>query len=263
MTGVMTTLAAAAMPSRDGDRFRFAVPNGWRMGRGAFGGVVIGSMIRAIEATIDDPARTLRSVTAELPGPVMPGDADIAVELLRTGSSVTTARAALTQNGATLAHVVAIAGAKRSDDQRWQELSPPTVLPWRAIEPRPPGGGFPEFSNNFEYRVICGLPGTGGPPLAMGWLRAREAGHERDAAYVAGMIDAWWPAVLVRMPGMVPLATISYSLDLISPPPAGDAPLLYRGTVPACADGYFRETRELWTEDGQLIALNYQTMALI
>ncbi len=259
----MTTLAAAATPTREGDRFRMDVPSGWRMGRGAFGGVVIGSLIRAIETTIGDPTRTLRSITAELPGPVMPGDADITVEVLRAGKAVTTARAALTQNGETLAHVVAIAGAKRSDDQRWQELAPPTATEWRSIEPRVPGGGFPEFSNNFEYRVICGLPGAGGPPLAMGWLRAREAGHERDAAYVAAMIDAWWPAVLSRMPGMVPLATMSYTLDLISPPPDGDEPLFYRGTVPVCADGYFRETRELWTEDGRLIALNYQTMALI
>jgi len=33
--------------------------------------------------------------------------------------------------------------------------------------------------------------------------------------------------------------------------------------VPVCADGYFLETRELWGEDGRLLAINQQTFAII
>ena len=87
----------------------------------------------------------------------------------------------------------------------------------------------------------------------------RIPGAVRDAAFVAALIDAWWPAALVRTSPR-PLATIAYTLDLLADPAViDDTPVLYRGTVPVAADGYFVETRELWTADGRLLALNHQT----
>ena len=67
---------------------------------------------------------------------------------------------------------------------------------------------------------------------------------------------------MTRMAAPRPLATIAYTLDIVGGV-AGDAPLLYRGTVPVAGDGYFLETRELWTEDGRLVAINHQTFAVI
>jgi len=52
---------------------RLVVPPGWRQGRVAFGGLVVGSLVRAIKQRIADPARAVRTVTAELPGPLEPG----------------------------------------------------------------------------------------------------------------------------------------------------------------------------------------------
>ncbi len=257
----MTTLAEAATPRGAGDRYQLDVPAGWRQGRGAFGGLVIGALVRATERAIDDPSRIVRSITAEIPGPVEVGPAEIAVEVLRAGNAVTTARAALVQHGKTLAHAVVIAGANRRDQHSWQELAPPSAPPWRSIQLFS-STTTPEFADNFEYRLIAGVPGSGDPPVVLGWIRARDPGPERDAAHVVAMADAWWPSAFTRT-SFVPGATIAYTLDVISLPPAGDGPLLYRGSAPICTDGYVRETRELWTEDGHLIAVNHQTIALI
>ena len=59
------------------------------------------------------------------------------------------------------------------------------------------------------------------------------------------MIDAWWPAVYVRVPMTHPCATITFTLELVGTFDGldPDAPLLYRARVPVCADGYFVETR--------------------
>ena len=43
----------------------------------------------------------------------------------------------------------------------------------------------------------------------------------------------------------------------------GVLPLLYRATSPVLADGYCLETRELWGEDGRLVAINHQTIVVI
>lgn len=244
------------------------IPAGWQQGRGAYGGFVVASLIREIEKTVADPARMVRSVTAELPGPVVPGAAEITTHVLRAGNSVSTVRAELVQGGEIKSHAVAVLAATRrgAGPLAWQELVHPAAPPWKSIEPMQGTPG-PEFAVNFEYRIVEGIPGTGpsAPARAVGWIRPRAPGGARDAAHIAMMVDAWWPATLVRLERFRPMATIAFTLDIL----AGldgldpDAPLLYRGTVPVMADGYFLETRELWGEDGRLVALNQQTFAII
>ncbi len=240
------------------------MPEGWRQGRGAYGGLTIAAAIRAIEQRVADPRRVVRAVTAELPAPTLPGEARFAVDILRSGSSLTVARAALHQGDEVTAHaVVTLAATRASDAPSWRELRPPDATPWRDAAVFPHGGGWPEFAQHFEHRMLAGMPHSGGEPLTLGWVRPREPGAPRDAAYVAALIDAWYPAALVRMPAMRPMATIAYTLELVSPAPQDDAPLLYRGRVAVAGDGFFLETRELWTEAGQLVAINHQTFAVI
>ncbi|MFN0248212.1 MAG: acyl-CoA thioesterase [Kofleriaceae bacterium] len=252
------------LPAGDG-RFTLVVPEGWRQGRGAFGGLCIASLIRAIEHTVGDPARRVRSITAELPGPVDAGAAEITVEILRAGNAVTTARAMLRQPNGVKSHVVAVLGATRkSVDVAWQEHEAPKAPAWTEVAPLP-NFGVPEFAQHFEYRVVDGIPGSGGTARTSGWVRARDPGTARDSAYIAAMADVWWPGALVRFDRMRPAATIAYTLAIVGTLDGLDpaAPLLHRGSVPVMADGYFLETRELWGADGRLVAINHQTMALL
>ncbi len=79
------------------------------------------------------------------------------------------------------------------------------------------------------------------------------------------MADAWWPAALVRFDTLRPMATIAFTLDVVGGADGLDptAPLLYRATAPVCTSGYCLETRELWSEDGRLVAINHQTFVVI
>lgn len=265
------SLDEAAQPRADGATLRLDVPAGWRQGRGAFGGVTVGASVRAIEQRVADPRRRVRSVTAELMAPVEAGPAELAVDVLRGGSSVTVARAALLQAGETRVHAVAVLAAARpaAADLAWCDLVAPVSPPWREIAPLPmPRGVAPEFTQHFEYRLVEGTMGAGvatGAARVVGWVRPSAPSRLRDAGYIAALADAWYPAVFVRWRAMRPIGTIAYTLDIVGDL-AGldpDAPLLYRGTVPVCGDGYFLETRELWGEDGRLVAINQQTLAII
>ena len=253
----MITLEQATTPVGD----HLEVPAGWRQGRGAYGGLVIAALIRAIEERVAEPGRRLRSLTAELPSPVDAGGAQIAVEILRRGKAVTTARAALVQGGEVRAHAVAVLAADRPGAPAWNVMSPPELPAWDALPEMPTGGPFPEFASHFAYRVASGPPGLGGAPVTTGWIQPRAPGTRRDAAYVAALADAWYPAVLAQVREMRPMATIAYTLDVFALP--GDGPVQYRGTAPAGAGGYFVENRELWSAGGTLLALNQQTFAII
>ena len=88
---------------------------------------------------------------------------------------------------------------------------------------------------------------------------------QRNTAFIAAVIDAWWPAAFNRLTALRPMATIAFTLDIMGNLDGLDpeAPLLHCATSPVCADGYFLETRELWGEDGRLVAINHQTFAII
>ncbi len=258
----MSTLEDVTTPAADGT---LIVHDGWQQGRGAYGGLTIAAAIRAIEQRVADPRRTVRTVTAEIPGPTVTGEARLSVEILRTGNSVTVARAALSQGSEVTTHAVAVLAATRAvpDPPTWRELRCPEAPPWHSLpEIAAPG---PAFAQHFEYRVVTGVPLTGGAAHVIGWVRPRQPGEARDAAFLAAVADAWYPAMLVRATASRPLATIAFTLEILGDPSTLDreAPLLYRGTVPVAGDGYFVETRELWTGDGRLLALNHQTFAVI
>lgn len=258
----MSTLEYVTTPAADGT---LVVHDGWQQGRGAYGGLTIAAAIRAIEQRVADPRRVVRSVTAEIPGPTLTGEARFAVDILRAGNSVTVARAALSQEGEVTTHAVAVLAAARAvpDPPTWRELTCPDAPPWQSLPAVTAPG--PQFAQHFEYRVVAGVPLAGGAAQVIGWLRAREPGDARDAAFLAAVVDAWYPAMLVRTKALRPLATIAFTLEILGDPSTldRDAPLLYRGTVPVAGDGYFIETRELWTGDGRLLALNHQTFAVI
>ena len=260
----MATLQEVTTPEADGT---LNVRDGWRQGRGAYGGLTVAAAIRAIEARVADPRRKVRTVTAEIPGATLPGAAAFTVDVLRSGNSLTVARAALAQGNEVTTHAVAVLAATRAvpEPPTWRELARPEAPDWRDVPPLVHGDAAPEFARHFESRLVRGVPGASDAAECVGWVRPREPGEARDAAFLAAVIDAWWPAVLVRMPAFRPMATIGFTLELVDDPSDIDreAPLLYRGTVHVAGDGYFLETRELWTADGRLLARNHQTFAVI
>lgn len=277
----MASLSDVCTPRPTGNHYQLDVVDGWRMGRGAFGGLIVAALVNAIEQRVADPARRVRSVTAELPGPVEAGTVDIAVDTLRRGNNVSTVRAALSQHGEIRGHAVAVLAAARTADGAatpvaWNDLTPPVAPAWTELAPlvmdRSSGLSRPrpEFVQHFEYRPVEGPPGS--QPREIGWIRARDPGARRDTGLIAALIDAWWPVAFARFtpPGPRPMATIAFTLDIaggldgLYPDGLGlDAPLLYRGTAPVCTDGYVLETRELWSADGRLVAINHQTFVII
>ena len=264
----MDDFTTLSTPSRLGDdRFRWEVPEGWRQGRGAFGGLVIAALVRAGEMAAESPERRVRNVAAQLVGPVMAGPAEIEVTRLRVGSGVTSLSAVLRQGDGIAAQASLVLAKERSRDLDAVDLAPPELPPWEAIPPlpvAPPLG--PEFAVNFEFRATGHFPFSGASqPSSGGYLCALRPGKARDAAYVAALADGYWPAILARLTQPRPTATVSYNLQIVADPRELDPalPLFHRGRALASADGYIAEHRELWSIDGNLVALNQQTFAVI
>jgi len=273
----MPDLQSLTTPRRlDESRFSAEIPDGWQQGRGAFGGLVLANLVRAIEAfdatpvrdgAASGPERTLRSLTAQILAPVLVGPAAIRVERLRTGSGVSTIAARVEGGGEVLAHAVGVMAKARGSDTDFCHAAAPAMPPWRevpVIPVQPPIG--PVFARHFEYRVTGPPPYSGGSPAAAsGWIRPRDPGAARDAAYVTALADCWWPALFARLAAPRPMATLTFTLDIVGSLDGLDpeAPLFHDASATVARDGYALETRELWGEDGRLVSRNHQTITVI
>jgi hypothetical protein len=262
----MTFAEASAVRKVGEGEFGVDVPDGWQQGRGAYGGLVIAYLVRAIEQLEGAADKPLRSLTAAIGGPLQTGAAEIRVERLRVGSSVVTLAARIEQGGDVPAHAVAILGKARGTDSPSIDMVPPDAPAWRDVTPIPDDVPFrPTFTQHFEMRPLPPAIFSGGEPTALGWVRTREPVAVKDSALVAALIDVWGPAELTRMTAMRPIATIAFSLQIVGGAAVmvGDDPLLFRSRTLSRTDGYLVEMRELWTEGGALVALNEQTIAII
>ncbi len=262
-----TAIRAGDVP----DVYAGTIPDRWQQGKGAFGGIVIALLARAMLAGERDAGRSLRSLSADLCAPALPGDVELRVAQLRRGASVSFVEAHMFQAGERIARGSATLATARAIPPTGihglPPFSPPTRRPpWRDVEPlpvRPPIG--PVFADKYEYRSTGALPfASGKEPTAEGWLREKETPSVLDEAAIVGMLDAWWPTVLAVESSPRAVATVGYTMQLVVDPRTLDPaePLFYRARGTAGADNFFIEMRELWSGDA-VVALNQQTFAVL
>jgi hypothetical protein len=246
-------------------RFGGDVPDGWQQGRGAFGGLVLGMLLRAMERACADPDRRVRSLTGEITGPVLPGPVEVHVVPLRRGSNVSFFDARLLQGGEILARASAVFGAPRAVDAGPVPLAPPAPPPWQevpVVPVTPPVA--PVFARHYAFRVTGPVPFSGGAvPEAAGYISERRGRIAWDAPALVGHADAYWPAIFATASAPRPTATVSFTLQILADPRGLDAaPIFVRTRATGGADGYVAEVRELW-QGGTLVAINHQTFVVI
>lgn len=249
--------------------FAAHIPDGWQQGRGAFGGLVLANLVRAVRSCEPEADRTLRTLSAELVGPALPGPAEIRVEMLRRGTGVSTMAARLVQGQELLAHAVAVLGRTRSGTATWNRVEPPRPLPFAQTAPLTTAPiHAARFARNLEFRPTTPPPfqaDTQRVPVTSGWLRLRSPGAALTEADLVALADGWWPCALAMEAAPRPIATLCFTLELLADPRqlSPHAPVFHRAEAITSQDGYSVELRELWSEDGELLTLNQQTIAII
>ncbi len=245
--------------------FEAEVPDGWQQGRGAFGGLVFGLVVRAMEMYSADPTRSLRTLSGDIAGPVLPGPVRLETEMLRRGNNQSNVQARLT-GSAVLAVATGVFSAPRRVRLPPFEREPPERADWDQIlvvPVEPPFG--PDFARAYEYRPTGPMPFTGGRVAeTAGFIRERVPPSRRDAPSMVGLIDAWWPTIFSIDETFRPMATISFMAELLVEPTDLDASerLFHRARMVSLTDGFFVEFRELWS-GGVCVAMNQQTFAVL
>lgn len=251
----------------------WVVPAGWTQGRGAWGGLVVATAVRAAEAAEvrvgpDSPGRGVRTLTVQMMAPVPDGPVPVAVRELRRGSATAMWRVEVgSGQGGQCAEAAVVLGDPRAADVPPVCPAMPDVAPWEqaaVIEVGPPIG--PEFAPHLEFRPVAGYPYSGRTDDVISWIRPRgDGGGGYDAGALLGLVDALWPGTLIHVTTPRPMATLTFTATLLVDPATVpvDEPLLHIGRMVASAGGYVTETRELWTPDGRLAVHNTQVITII
>ena len=261
---------ATAVLARPGETYAWHVPEGWLVGRGAWGGLIVGALINAITDSEPDRRRWVRSVSAELVAPAMVGEHTIVTVRHRQGSGLSTWNATATNaDGELVARLTAVLAASRRsaedvDYAAWGMTKAPAAPPAADVAAADTKDFGPEFTQHLDVRPVSGMAYSGGAAEVLGYVRL-AAPVPHTAASLIGLVDGWWPATIVSLNRFRPLATVNFSANLMVDPTSieADEPLLHHGFASGADAGFTSEQRRLWTGDGRLVVDNLQSIALI
>lgn len=242
------------------------IRDGWWVGRGPHGGYVAAIVLRAMEMTLDDPRRHPRSFTIHYLEPPAAAPCRVAVTVERSGRTLTTLSARLTQAGRTCAIALAAFALPKASfsfsDAVMPEVPPPEQAPLlRRLEQGP------AFAERFDYRWGIGDPPFSGSRYARvgGWIRLAEP-RVADDLLVATYTDAWMPCIfpVLREPLAAPTMdlTIHFRTDLPLPNARPEDYILAVFESHLAGNGAFEEDGMLWSRDGVLLAQSRQLAML-
>jgi hypothetical protein len=256
--------ATAVVPLSEAE-FEADIPDQWQQGRGAFGGLIFGILLRAARAYEQDLTRVARSFACDVAGPVMVGKARVKVRELRRGRSQTNLQLELSQRDAVLASALCTMSGSRAGSAPDHEPSVPSeALQYdRAREVSLEGRSV--FTYNYDYRNLGPVPLSGAAePVVLGFVRELAGEGELDVPALSALLDSFWPAIFSSASKGFPMTTVSFNAQFLPGIEGLSArePLFYRARAFTQREGYSVEFRELWTRE-RLIALNQQTFAVL
>jgi acyl-CoA thioesterase len=245
-----------------------AVDDSWLQGPGAFGGVTFGVMLDAMTRQLDAADRPVRAMTAELSAPVEPEPFAVESRTLRSGGSVSSMFAEITQDSGSVAAAIGTFGETRDAREDFSEVEAPDAPEPDSLDPIH-FDLMPVFTQHFEYRFCVGqFPFSGADECHLGgWIRP-VVPTKLDARLAAALLDAYPPAIFTRLETMRPVSTVQmtasflhdYARDFDYPP---DAHYLVEKNCEVSDGGYLEEQQRLWGPDGRLIAQGRQMMVII
>ena len=237
-------------------RFSGTVHPAWNIGANPNGGYLLALATQALRQAVPQQPEPL-SITVHYLRPGMAGQAcDVDVQVLRSGRTLSTARATLLQDGSPRLEVLAAMGDLGAGEAApvlslpMPDIPPPDACPGRSGSAQ--GVGLPILQRlDIRLHPDEAEPGAAGRAQVRGWIRFAD-GRAPDALGCLLMADAFPPAVfgLLGMVGWVP--TIELTVHLRARPAPGW--LLGRFWAEDLRDGRVIENGALWDSRGQLVA---------
>ncbi len=258
----------------DDTTFSTEISGRWSVGVGANGGYASALLVNALTqfsaglAPEGGAAPRLRSLTSHYLRPPTAGPAQITIEPVRLGRSLSVVDATMARDGKALVTVRAAIGTTQPTDApelRYLDRTPPDFPPPDSLARETVDDPtFVRSRYDTRYAVGEGVGATPGRSVTGGWIRTEDHAPV-DVALAVALTDCWIPAPMTRagfdayVPSTVDL-TSHITADLTEPY-VGWVAVHNRSTV--SFDGYVDTDTDVWSADGVLLAQGRQISVLI
>lgn len=246
--------------------FAAEVSPDWRAGRGPHGGYLAAMVLRALIESVEDDARSPRSLTIHYARAPEPGPVSIRTVLEREGRSLSTLSARMEQDGQLVALVLAAFSVPWSA-QEIAELPMPQVAPPDPV--RESGSLLNKHAPPFVRHLVLqprmgAVPFTGSdhPMEIGGWLGLLEP-RPIDALSLAFFSDALFSPPFIRLTEPAATPTIDLTVHFRTPMPRVPDPdpgelCLARFCTGLVHEGFFEEDGVIWAADGTVLIQSRQ-----
>lgn len=263
MTGFANATAVVAL---GGARYEAGLDERWTIVGKPNGGYLLALMARAALCeltTVTAGQPHVLAASAHYLRAPSPGGAEVVVDVLRTGRSMSQVRARLEQDGQACVEALLTVGALDPAAEPWWQDREPVPLPPETdclrVPAEQPGQARIALYDEIEALLdpvnlgfTTGQPGGTGE--LRGWLRFRD-GHEPDALTLLFAVDCFPPATLdLGSRGWVPTLELSAYVRALPAP----GPLRVRQRARLVEGGLVDEVCEIWDARGRLVAQGTQ-----
>ena len=254
------------------DAVHFPVTEDWQQGRTCYGGLISTLAVVAMRDLAGHawPAEaSLRGLQTCFVAPVIPGEVEIGVQLLRQGRNVCQVQAQARQGGQVAAVLLGVFGADRPSSLAPHH--PPRPAPRHeadALPPPPPlPAAAPVFLEHFDMRWSEGAPPFTGGKGCSSSIHLRLAGDE--GASLSAELQTVLLADLPPTPAIGQLtqptanSSVTWALELRPLPPCPPGGWWRADNQSTMVEGgYVNHTSRLWAPGGQLAAFGSQVVAI-
>lgn len=241
-------------------------PASWCQGRTAFGGLSSAFALQAMSLNVE-PSRKLRSVNVNFIAPLLPDqDFSLTCTKLRESKNSSQFLVTLTQNEQTCLLVQGLYAKDKASEitvpcthtMALKPVDPARILPYQE-------GVMPAFFQHVNLNIQQGnMPFTQATSSHLaGWMKLKQQQQPYQDTHILTLMDAWPPTQLQLYPCPAPASTMTWYVEFINHPTlACDQWLGYDVKTVQAQNGYGFEEGEIWSQDGTLLALTRQTVAL-
>lgn len=240
----------------------FSPPSSWLQGRTAYGGFSSALALKIAHDANSSQNTRLRSAQVSFVGPVTENIIFIP-EILRVGKSATYISVKGIIDESVVIQATFVFANARVSQILHQRISIPETYPANHYSELPHKLVVPDFFRNFRVRLASdSLFFSGGPkPELIAWVQLKD-GEDISSELVLLLIgDSLPPASTVCFPQLAPISSMDWSFQVIDATIKTEWFLLKSSSV-VSSDGYSHQTMQVWSEDGQLMMIGTQNVAI-
>lgn len=248
-----------------GEGFATEIPDIWRQGRTAYGGLTAGLALASAHRAFPD-LPPLRSMLVNFTAPITGNPLFIPI-CLRRGKSVTTVQVTVHSEESVGAQIIFCFGGSR--DTTLVVPGVPMVLDrspldYERFTPEVVENLVAKFTVNFETRFVSGSrPVTGAEE---GYVRAvsrhRDTDSHNGIDCLVTIADILPPAALCMTRSMAPVSSVTWMLNMLTDQPMTEDGWWQVDTrLTAAGNGYSSQQMRVWALDGTPVADGMQSVA--